>query len=126
MAKEDKFADEILSDEELDQVVGGTYNETSEDSEFLNIYGLCGKYTRNDILFDEGTSQEEDVKAGWAKVGVDFHYDGNPLDCGKHNNEYYISGNKVTREEAYAHVRSQANALNSITKNILLNTLKGI
>ena len=126
MAVQDKFANEILSDEELDQVVGGNYSETAGDSEFLNMYGLCGKYTRNDILFDEGTSQEEDVKAGWAKVGVDFHYHGNPFDCGNHNNEYYISGNKVSREEAYEHVRSQANALKLITKNALLNTLKGI
>ena len=125
MAENDKYADEILSDEELDNVAGGTYNETAEDSAFLNIYGLCGKYTRNDILYDDGTSQEEDVKAGWAKVGVDFHYDGNPLLWEK-SNEYYISGNKVSREEAYAHVRTQANALNSITKNALLNTLKGI
>lgn len=30
MAKEDKFAGEIMSDEELDQVVGGTRAETQE------------------------------------------------------------------------------------------------
>ena len=125
MTENDKFADEILSDEELDQVVGGTYLQTAQDSEFLNIYGLCGKYTENDIAFDSGTSQEEDVKAGWAKVGVDFHYHSGRGTFGTHN-AYYISGNKVSREEAYAHVRSQANALNSITKNALLNTLKGI
>ena len=125
MADMDKYADELMSDEELDQVVGGRYSETAGDSAFLNIYGLCGKYTEEDIYFDDGTSQEEDVKAGWAKVGVDFHYHGSPLFCEK-SNEYYINGNKVTRKEAYAHVRSQANALNSITKNALLNTLKGI
>ncbi|MBQ3444880.1 MAG: hypothetical protein IJG33_16735 [Selenomonadaceae bacterium] len=125
MADKDKFADEILSDEELDQVVGGDYVDTADDSKFLHSYGLCGKYTFNDILFDDGTSQEEDVKAGWAKVGVDYHYYSGCATYGWRN-EYYINGNKVTRKEAYAHVRSQANALNSITKNALLNTLKGI
>ena len=124
MTDKDKIADEILSDEELDQVVGGTYLQTAQDSEFLNNYGLCGKYTRNDIAFDDGTSQEEDVKAGWAKAGVTMEY---------HNdygltikNKYYINGNKVSREEAYAHVRSRVDTLNLITKNALLNTLKGI
>ena len=58
------------------------------------------------FFFDSGTSQEEDVKAGWAKVGVDFHYHSGRGSFSTHN-EYYISGNKVSRKEAHLHALLQ-------------------
>ena len=35
MAKEDKFADEIISDDELDNVAGGTFEELKADADAL-------------------------------------------------------------------------------------------
>lgn len=40
MAVEDKFADELLSDEELDKVAGGTRREIYGDGDELFIRGL--------------------------------------------------------------------------------------
>lgn len=37
MADKDKFADEMLTDDELDQVAGGTPGELADDSRFLNV-----------------------------------------------------------------------------------------
>ena len=37
MADKDKFADEMLTDEELDGVAGGTPGELADDSKFLNV-----------------------------------------------------------------------------------------
>ena len=37
MTKEDKFAEEMLTDDELENVVGGTLDETANDSRFLNV-----------------------------------------------------------------------------------------
>ena len=99
MAKEDKFADEVLSEDELEQVAGGTPTETSEDSKFLFIYGLCPSFSTNDIDFTSGTAKEEQVKAAWAKVGVTLDYHGDFSD-----NRYYMNGNQISREAAYQHV----------------------
>lgn len=43
MAKEDKFADEMLNDDELDNVTGGTIAETVADSFALYRRGLTDK-----------------------------------------------------------------------------------
>ena len=60
MAKEDKYADEMLTDEQLDNVAGGTYSQTADDSRFLNcLNGSTDRYSGARITFTSGTSIEE-------------------------------------------------------------------
>ena len=99
MAKEDKFADEVLSEDELEQVAGGEYAQTAQDSKFLSIYGLCPGFDPMDIELTSGTAKEEQVKAAWAKVGVTLDYHG-----GAYDNRYFMNGKEISREAAYQHV----------------------
>ena len=39
MAKEDKYADEKLSDDELEQVVGGSFEQRNKDAAFFRALG---------------------------------------------------------------------------------------
>ena len=103
MADKGKYVDEMISDAELECVSGGTYNETAADSKFLNIYGLCKKYSLNDIEISQGTEIEDAVKAAWSKVGVELEYNSGRVTIGE-KNKYYINGNPVSRAEAYRHV----------------------
>jgi len=67
MAKEDKFADEIMSDDELDQVAGGT------KSEFRELQRVLPKITdriRNDVTrcyedVERSMTRDEVVRACW-------------------------------------------------------------
>ena len=103
MADKDKYADEIMSDEELDQVAGGNYKETADDSLFLSFHGLCKKYNGWEIWCDSGTSKEEEVKAAWAKLGVRLEYRSNSWGGDRDRNRYFINDVEVTREGAYSH-----------------------
>lgn len=40
MAKEDKYADEMLSDDELDDVVGGSMSQSYKDQDFFQALGF--------------------------------------------------------------------------------------
>lgn len=99
MAKEDKFADEVLSEDELEQVAGGTYEQTSEDSGFLYCYGLCPAFDVLDLQLTSGRAREEQVKAAWAKVGITLDYSGY-----FGGNRYYLNGKKISRYAAHQHV----------------------
>ena len=44
MADKDKYADEMMSDDELDGVAGGNVGQTVVDSDFLYDYGLVDDY----------------------------------------------------------------------------------
>ena len=105
MADKDKFADEVMSDDELDNVAGGACGETGQDSRFLNVLlrgnpAQCDRYGAWRISVE---SHEDEIKKAWAAVGVDAEIDGgNYFILGK-SNSYSINGKKVTRDEAYQH-----------------------
>ena len=83
MAVEDKFADEMLSDEELEQVAGGTKQELQELYDAIAgnsiLSGYLKKSTRDNI------DPEEIARVLDEKVNVGFLY--GPLD----RNNAYIS-----------------------------------
>ena len=89
---------ENLTDEELDQVAGGWYNETAGDSFLLNKLGLCDYYDPLEIQFTVGTAKEEAVQAAWKACGVNFVWHGDGVD-----NEYYIGTQRVSRRQAAWH-----------------------
>ena len=98
MAEEKKLADEVLSDEELDQVAGGSLQQSADDSLYLNdlLYGRpgqCDQYGKTRLLFD--LEARSDLKNAWASVGVEYEaFAGS-------NSKYYHGGQQISRRRAY-------------------------
>ena len=102
MADKDKYADEKLTDDELDKVVGGNAEEMVNDSRFLNsLNGSCNRYGGFKIMFSAGAYNEEIEKA-WATVGIKAEVSSGQGGFGK-KNKYYLKGNQITQEEARQH-----------------------
>lgn len=102
--EEEKFADEKLSNEELDQVSGGGFRQTEGDANFLAKMGVA-QFGEPDIIggiiFAWGTWSKL-VDEAWAKAGVTCYtapFSG--------DNKYWIGGKQVSRKEAFAHVLRQ-------------------
>ena len=85
MAKE-ILKDEVLKDEQLEGVAGGTAREIGKDADFLKAVGLM-RPEQND---------QATIKRAFAQQGITviFH-DGDDL-----ANEYYLNGVQTTREIA--------------------------
>lgn len=91
MAKEDKFADEKLTDEELDNVAGGTRVETYADGEELVKRGL---------LSAEDAMSSSKVRETIHNLGYKYKDHGGLAIFGAKNNEYFNKdGESVSREE---------------------------
>ncbi len=104
MTKEDKFAEEMLTDEELYKVAGGTPSEDANDSRFLNVllhgttkYHQCDRYGEFRMFCSKPA--RDDLKKSWNSLGIEITYS-------TAGNEYKLNGNKISREEAWAHAES--------------------
>lgn len=95
MADKDKFADEVMNEDELDGVAGGTCYEMADDSRFLNsLNNSCERY--GSFISFLGVGSTEVIEA-WKKLGIEaklYNIDGN---------KYYLNGKKITQEEARQH-----------------------
>ena len=103
-----KINDELekMSDEELENVAGGTYKETAADSRFLNdLAGLCDRFGSTRAFFDTNKVAEE-AKSGWGKVGIEFYFRPGV------GNKYYLDGKRISRNEAIRY------ACNKVGKNL--------
>ena len=112
MAKEDKFEDEMMSDEELDNVAGGGIGQTSEDSQFLYQHGLMDKRYHESEMFFSWSSGSEKVNAGWAKAGITCvtKFSGDNL--------YFKDGKEISRTEAINDTAARIGIKNSSLYNI--------
>ena len=91
MADEKIFKDEILSDEELDGVAGGTRAETYADGDELVKRGLISE--------DDAWSSSK-VREAIHKLGYKYKDHGGFEIFGADKNEYFNKkGESVTREE---------------------------
>ena len=107
MADKDKYADEIMSDEELDKVSGGTLRELADDSRFLNVllhgtdkYHQCDRY--GDFrLFCDGSARRDIIKS-WKSLGIELEKD----DSLCKSNTYRLNGKEISQAEAWAHAES--------------------
>ena len=103
MAEKDKYADEMLSDEELDFVVGGTRAETWEliSALYKGVYktdlnGLFDMSAENYLGFKQVLEAELGGLNITAKADVGLNGTGE----GEKANEYYTpKGNKITQEQ---------------------------
>ena len=95
---------ELMSEEELNQVSGGTCYESADDSRFLNVllqgtkYHHCDRYGATRIWFDIGGATNDIIKS-WESLGIKVHFCSNA--SGK--NMYFKDGREITRDEAWAH-----------------------
>ena len=101
------FANKALDVEEMDAVVGGTYDESADDSCFLNVL-LQGHPAQPDRHGSEKLAisyksvnepRYEEIKKAWAVCGVDVMIQ----DEDYVGNFYSINGTKVTRQMAMNH-----------------------
>ena len=105
MADKDKYADEKLTDDELDKVAGGTLRESADDSRFLNVllhgtnkYHQCDRY--GDFRLFWSDDSRNDLIKSWNSLGIELE------DSRFVGNTYKLNGNKISREEAWAHAES--------------------
>ena len=98
MAEEKKFADEVMSDAELDNVAGGTFEELKADADALQSKLPVGiKLSRPSGIGNMRIYDRDAVIEVFRKYGVNVN-----IDFDKPN-EYYLKGNKVSRKEALEH-----------------------
>lgn len=86
---------EALTDEQLEAVAGGTYNEIAGDSRFLNDIGTgCDRYGATKTFFAYSGISDE-VSAAWKKAGITMA----PSWGGK--NKYFDkNNNEISRNDA--------------------------
>ena len=104
MADKDKYADEIMSDDELDKVAGGTIREDADDSRFLNVllnghpeYHQCDRYGEWRMFWSR--QARKDLKKAWYSLGIEIEHNFS-------ENTYMLNGKKISRAEAWAHAES--------------------
>ena len=113
MAKEDKIADEVLSEEELDQVAGGTVGEYDELRDLFGTVkrrvGSAGRHGRHAHTIEDRLNDEE-IKS-WLRsnlnIDAQINYkrwfpwqDGDP-------NTYSRNGVSLTHEQVVAEVKDK-------------------
>ena len=96
----------MLSDEELENVSGGTLGETADDSRFLNVllhkttkYHQCDRYGKTKLFFSNAAC--DDVKKAWRSLGIELVYE-----VGISNN-YYLGRKYISREKAWAYAEEK-------------------
>ena len=92
------YAAEILNEEQLNLVAGGTCSETADDTRFLN--SLNGSTDRFGAFkcFWSGRPVIKMVEDAWAKLGITAD-----IGTGSKDNSYYYNGKQITQEEARQH-----------------------
>ena len=106
MAKEDKFADEMLTDDELDQISGGSLQQSADDSHYLNdiLYGTqyykCDQYGKTSIFLNQslntsGPTPRLDISNAWGSLGISCTL--NKFE----GNTYKYKGEIISRRRAY-------------------------
>ena len=90
----------VLSEEQLDGVSGGTYLESADDAKNFKKIGV--KVYENEFL---GTAivQFDKLRDAFNKFGVTIKDNGGLINA----NEYFIDGKKVSRDDAWKHINSQ-------------------
>ena len=104
MAVEDKFADEVMSDEELDQVAGGNYREYMDIGIFISCNDDLRKYFPN----NEADTLKK-ILHDHLNVDVEFNLnEGNDFDGTPNLNKYKDTknGNSLTHNEVLGRISS--------------------
>jgi len=78
--------EELLSEDQLEDVAGGTSREIQKDADFMQAIGLLR----------QNETDKDALRRAWAQEGITvIMHGGNNL-----ANEYYRGGEQITREKA--------------------------
>lgn len=94
---EEIFKDELMSEEQLDRVAGGTCLESARDSYFLNA--LNGSIKRYEVWQMGYEDHNDEIINAWATVGVKLELPESIFVA----NKYFINGKQVSQEDARKH-----------------------
>ena len=89
---------EAMSDEELEQVAGGTYNNTAADSRALNELGfnISGRSAGETFWMPTFNKTADEVANIFSKYGVSVDQS-----WGAKDNVYKYEGKTISRQEAF-------------------------
>ena len=89
---------EKLTDEELDGVAGGTYNNTAADTRALHKMGfdIESRSAGDCFWMPTNNDAQKDVAKIFNKFGVSVDQS-----WGATSNKYYHNGNEITRQQAF-------------------------
>ena len=102
---------EMMSDEELEGVAGGTIGQTAGDSKILYDYGLINKYYGTIPVMFYWKSKSAEVDSGWAKAGITC------VTAPLAGNKYFLNGKEISRGEAYAHLRANFKRIHQVSSD---------
>ena len=104
-AEKDKFADEVMSDEELDQVAGGNWNEYKELQSILP-YAHTTEFFSGFVRIDDHPMKKNEIQ-DWLKINLNIEatVDGSPWEPGKYANVYKRNGKDLNHNQVVAEVR---------------------
>ena len=100
---------EMLSDEELEQVAGGTIGQTAGDSKILYDYGLMNRHYGTIPVLFYWKSKSAEVDAGWAKAGITC------VTAPLASNRYFLNGKEISRREAYDHLKANFKRIHHVS-----------
>ena len=100
---------ELLSDEELEKVAGGTKSQTGDDSRLLYEHGLLNNWF---YIGSDWIEKSAEVDAGWAKAGITC------VTKPSADNLYFLNGKQISRDEAWNHVKANFKKINTIVEEI--------
>jgi len=103
-----------LSDEELDQVAGGTIGETAGDSNILYDHGLMDTWYSIVGLSFAWCSKSAAVDAGWAKAGITCC---TVYVTGSGANKYWKDGKEISRDEAIKYVKANFKRIHNVSSD---------
>ena len=101
MTKKELMANNALSDDQLENVAGGTYLESADDAKKFKAMGVS---VYDNEFLGVPVVKFANLRSAFEKYGVTIKDNGGLVNA----NEYYIGGNKVSRDDAWKHIQSQA------------------
>ena len=94
---------EQLTDDELDEVAGGTIGQTAGDSKILYDYGLMDRHYGTIPVMFYWKSKSAEVDAGWAKAGITCVT--KPFG----SNQYFLNGKEISQDDAWKIIDGKEN-----------------
>ncbi len=101
MTKKEFFENNVLSDEQLDDVAGGTYLESADDAERFKKIGVK---VYDSKFLSVPVVQFDKLRSAFEQFGVRIKDNGGIVNA----NQYFIGDKEVTRDQAWEHINSQA------------------
>ena len=106
---------EKLTDEQLEQVAGGNYDECVTDMNYLRHCGVDVDCDPHEIGFSLG------IREAWAKVGIECSASSMNYNVRVFKNKYFLDGKEISHLEACEHAAAvQGLNLNYLQVSILM------